>query len=317
LFSLVFIFGCISGPSDQTNVNESTGEVAKGTFSANILVNGKGTDTISLLSQQSAQIGLQIRNSGDSELKNVKALVVGCIDGVATKNNASIITVGGQDYFSWTVTAPSLSQSEVINCPITIRVCYDKVSKGYTELKFIPEQYTEAPEPPTSYSDSDVLSLSFNFPVIRVLCNTTGSTCNVNPNANEISGSLTITNIGPGWIDYTNYSTSEGLAINTIRGLRINVTADKVKIIKLRDVSGLRGWLSNEDRTLNLTTSKAGTEISLLRLVQGKDLYLPIRLNVTDSLIYQSEPKTETLNVEVDHGYCVDLAQLSATLRGR
>lgn len=310
MFSLIFILGCnFPGGGGGSNVSAATGEVSKGTFNASILVNGMGTSTMSLLSEQSAQIGLQIKNIGSSDLKDVKALLIGCIEGKPNKDNITVMYPNTADYLSWTVQAPPLSQSEVINCPLTIRICYDKNSSGYTELKFIPDQYTEAPEPANSFSDSDVLSISFNFPVIRVL----------NTSANDITGSLTITNIGPGWVDYSNYSVYPNLSINTIKSLTINLSANKVAITKLRDISGsdLSKWLSNGGKLLTLTTKNAGSDISLLKLVQGKELYLPLRLNVTNASIYQSAPKTELLDVTIEHGYCLDIATIQTTLRGR
>jgi hypothetical protein len=308
LFSLIFILGCIGSGQPTSTVNASSGEVSKGTFSAALLVNGKGTDTLTLLSEQSAQIGLQIQNKGGSDINNVKASLIGCINGVPTKDTNALMSPNSQDYFSWTVQAPTLSQSEIINCPLTIRICYDTTAQGYTDLNFIPDTYTGIPETPGTFSSSAVLGLTFDFPVIRVL--TDGS--------NNVTGSLTITNIGPGWIDYSSYINN--LTIYTLRSLAINITADKVKITKLRDLSESElksGWVSNSGRTLNITTANAGDQISLLKLIQGNSLYLPIRLTVTDSSIYQSAPKTETLNVFVAHGYCLDLATIQTSLRGR
>jgi hypothetical protein len=298
IFSLILILGCIGGGQQQATSNETSGQFSKGTFSAKVIVNGQNTNMMTLLSQQSAQIGLQIQNVGGSDLKNVKAILVGCAEGVVHKDKANI-TAGGQDFFSWTVTAPSLSQSEIINCPTTIRVCYDRISRGYTELKFIPEDYLDTPEPPNSYSDSDVLATTFNIGVTRVLKN----------GPNDFSGAITISNIGPGWVDYVTYT--EGLSINTLRKLTINISSPNVAITKLRDEPG------NYGSTFVLDAATAGSKISLLKLVQGNELYLPIRLNVTNANPYQSAPITETLNVEIDHGYCLDLATIQVTLRGR
>ena len=304
IFSLILILGCIDGgQQQQPTSNESVGQFSKGTFSAKVIVNGQSTNMMTLLSQQSAQIGLQIQNVGGSDIKNVKAILVGCVEGNATKDKANI-TAGGQDFFSWTVKAPSLSQSEIINCPTTIRVCYDRISRGYTELKFIPDAYVEAPEAPNSYSDSDVLATTFNIGVIRVL----------NNGPNEFSGAITISNIGRGWVDYVNYTDS--LSINTLRKLAINISSQEgslqnVLITKLRDLP------INPTGTFVLEAASAGTSISLLKLVQGNELYLPIRLNVTNAAAFQTAPITETLNVEIDHGYCLDLATIQVSLRGR
>ena len=299
IFSLILILGCIDGgQQQQPTSNETVGQFSKGTFSAKVIVNGQSTNMMTLLSQQSAQIGLQIQNVGGSDIKNVKAILVGCVEGTVHKDKANI-TAGSQDFFSWTVTAPPLSQSELINCPTTIRVCYDRISRGYTELKFIPDAYLDAPEPPNSFSDSDVLATTFNIGVTRVL----------NNSPNDFSGTITISNIGPGWVDYVSYT--DGLSINTLRKLTINVSSSNVVITKLRDTPG------NYGSSFVLDATTAGSNISLLKLVQGNELYLPIRLNVTNSNPYQSAPITETLNVEIDHGYCLDLATIQVTLRGR
>jgi len=308
IFSLILILGCIGGGQQQATPNETSGQFSKGTFSAKVIVNGQTTNTMTLLSQQSAQIGLQIQNVGGSDLKNVKAILVGCAEGVVHKDKANI-TAGAQDFFSWTVTAQSLSQSEIINCPTTIRVCYDRISRGYTELKFIPEDYLDVPEPPNSFSDSDVLATTFNIGVTRVLTNI----------SNDFSSTITISNIGQGWVDYANYTGS--LSLNTLRKLTINISSPNVVITKLRDalvpVRNITEISGSNWTAVVLNASTAGPDISLLKLVQGNELYLPIRLNVTNANPYQSAPITETLNVEIDHGYCLDLATIQVTLRGR
>jgi len=84
-----------------------------------------------------------------------------------------------------------------------------------------------------------------------------------------------------------------------------------VVITKLRDLP------INPTGTFVLEAASAGTSISLLKLVQGNELYLPIRLNVTNAAAFQTAPITETLNVEIDHGYCLDLATIQVSLRGR
>jgi hypothetical protein len=306
--SLILVLGCIfpSGPS--TTVDTATGEFSKGTFGGVLLVNGQGTETVSLLSEQSAQIGLRLRNVGSGEVENINALLVGCLEGQAVRSSTEQLLGGSEDVFSWSVQAPPLSSGEVISCPVFIRVCYDKVSRGTTELRFVPEGYTDIIEPASQFSDSDVLGINFNFGAIRVLSS----------GRNEVSGAITITNIGAGFVDYTAYPAGSNLAINTLRGVTMNLTAPGVEIVRIRDVTQDKLPLSSDARTLELTASGASIDtLSLLRLIQGREDFLQVRLNVTDPERYQEGPMTETLDVEVDHGYCIDVATLQATLRGR
>ncbi|MCD6546974.1 MAG: hypothetical protein J7K22_00250 [Nanoarchaeota archaeon] len=311
LFSLVLFLGCIGG-----NKEKKTEEVSTGTLNATILINGKETNNLVLVSGQSAQIGLRLKNVGSRDIFNATGFLIGCLESEETDKYD--IAPNGEQFFSWTVRAPVLGTSEIIKCPTTIRICFDSVSKGYTELIFIPETYNDVIPAPNYYSSGDFLKFTYNAGAMRVICNKTNGECNVaDPSINNMVIAVYTRNIGPGWVDYRKYS--NGLAINTLKKLSFNLSGDNVEIIKFGELSKeqLDNWLSDDGKYLEIKASEAGDYKYLLKLVQGKELYSRIVLNVKNPDAFQDGLNVYTLNSEADYGYCVDVATINVELRGR
>ncbi len=308
LFSLVLFLGCIGG-GEKPSSEEQVGIVNKGTLNATILINGKPGDSITLLSSQSAQIGLTLKNSGLRTLGNVTGMLLGCLE--SDLDNPGDIEPKSAQYLSWTVTAPLLGTSEIIKCPTSIRICFDYDSSSYTELVFIPEDYREAPPAPNAATASDFFAFSYNFGVIRVL----------KSGLNEIVGQISIKNVGPGWVDYIRYQ-GTNLQIYTVKKLTIDISdIDGVEIVRYGELSQDKlienGWLDDNKKVLTITEENAGNYLYFLKMIQGKELVPRIVLNITNPELFQDSVNVYTMDVDVEHGYCIDMATINTEMRGR
>ncbi|MCD6575541.1 MAG: hypothetical protein J7K73_00065 [Nanoarchaeota archaeon] len=301
LFLLALTFGCIGGKKE-----EGSGEQGVGTLNATILVNGVKTNTLNLVSNQNAQIGIKIKNTGVNPIENVTGRILGCLE--AEDAYVDEILPNNQRYMSWDVRAPEMGEGERINCPTTIRICFDYNSKGYTDLVFIPGDYNDVPPSPSRYVSSDFLDIAYNFGVDRVIPDS---------DENTLSGQIIIKNVGPGWVDYINYSNN--LSLNTIRKINITLIGDNIEITKFGGLSKseLGDWLSDDGKSLVITSDNVGEYKYLLKLIQGKELFLKMNIEPTNPAAFQESTKIYQLRTEINHGYCIDIATLDTTLRGR
>lgn len=300
LFLLALTFGCIGGSKEKEKSN-------LGSINATILINGVESNKMNLVSNQNAQVGVKISNYGTGTIKNVTGKLLGCI---GTKDaHADEILPNTQKYISWSVKAPELGQGESINCPTTIRLCFDYTSKGYINLIFLPENYTEAPPVASSTSSGDFLKFSYAFGINRI----------TNEGDNEFSGNIYLKNIGPGWVDYATYS--NGLAMNTIKNMTITIQGDNIEIIKFGSLNQStlhkKGWLTSDNKNLTISAKDIGNYKYLLKLIQGKELFLKLSMNVTNPTSFQDSTKIYNLRTEANYGYCIDIATIDTTLRGR
>ena len=300
LFLLVLTFGCIGETKEEKKNNP-------GILNATILINGIESNKIDLVSYQNAQVGVKIINHGTEKITNVTGRLLGCLD----TNDARVdeILPNTQKYMSWSVKAPELGQGEKINCPTTIRLCFDYTSKGYTDLVFLPENYADVPPVGSSTSAGDFLKFDYAFGTNRV----------TNEGNNEFSGNIYLRNVGPGWVDYATYS--DGLAMNTIKNITITIIGDNIEIIKFGDLNqstlNNNGWLSDDNKNITISTDNIGNYKYLLKLVQGKELFFKMSMNVTNPSEFQDSTKIYNLKTEANYGYCIDIATIDTTLKGR
>jgi hypothetical protein len=252
---------------------------------------------------------VNLKNNGIRTMTNVTGKLLGCLD--ANDSHVDEILPNTKNYLNWDVKAPEMGEGETMNCPTTLRICFDYISKGYTDLIFLPENYSDVPPSPGSTSSSDYLNFGYKFGVNRVI---SGS------NDNTFSGEIYIRNIGPGWVDYANYS--NGLSMNTLRSINLTLVGDNLEIVKFGGLNQptlhSKGWLTNNNKTLMITTSKNIENYGyLIKLIQGKELFDKITLNVTDSSAFQDNSYIASLKTEVNHGYCIDAATINTRLSGR
>ena len=302
LFLLALSLGCIGGNKNSNNNAQAT----SGTLNATILINGVQRNNMVLVSEQNAQIGLKLKNNGNEPIENVTGRVLGCLN--SSDAFTEEVLPHTQKYLSWDVKAPELGEGEKINCPTTIRICFDYTTKGYTDLVFVPEDYNEAPPSPSHTVSGDYLGINYKFGVARVM----------KQGDNEMNGEITINNIGDGWVDYINYT--NGMSLNTLRKVNITLIGDNIAISKFGglDQSELSNWLSNDKKTLILTADNTKEGYSYLtKLVQGKSLFLKLNINVTNPDSFQDGTKIYQLRTEINYGYCIDIATLDTTLSGR
>ena len=302
LFLLVLSFGCTGGSKEKPHQQNT------GSLNATVLVNGIQSDTLSLVSNQNAQIGVNLKNNGVRTLFNVTGRLLGCLE--ANDSNISEILPNTKNYLSWDVKAPEMGEGETMNCPTTIRICFNYTSKGYTDIVFVPENYNDIPPASSSTSSSDYFNFNYKFGVNRVINNS---------NDNTFSGEIYLKNIGPGWVDYVNYS--NGLSMNMLRSINLTLIGDNLEIVKFGGLNQStlqsNGWLRNNNKTLNINSSNVDSYGYLIKLIQGKELFDKMTLNVTNSHAFQDSTYIAGLKTEVNHGYCIDVATLNTQLSGR
>jgi len=314
LIFLAFVFGCVGGPAET----KATTEVATGPINGTVLLNGNPGNVLNLVSGQIAEISLDMRNVGVTEMKNIEARLIGCLparEGSEEIAKEESLSPNERTFLSWSVQALELGQSEIINCQDILRVCYDTESKGIREIKFLPEAWTGEQEVAHSSTTSDVLDFKYSIGTFRVL----------KSGENILSGTIKIENVGPGWVDYMNRSRllrdgKPALKMNHLKSLNITISGEGVKFISISDLKGndLTPYLTNNGRTIYLSIDQIDENYDyLLKLIQGKELYLKFQLEVTDPDLFQDSPITRTLSIEADHGYCIDVATITVKMRGR
>ena len=302
LFFLVLSFGCTGGSKEKAKQQNT------GSLNATVLVNGVKSNTLSLVSEQNAQIGVNLKNNGVRPLFNVTGRLLGCL----TSKDSSVAEIlpNTKNYLSWGIKAPTMGEGESITCPTTIRICFDYISKGYTDIVFVPENYSDVPPSPSSTTSSDYFNFNYKFGVNRVI---NGG------NDNTFSGEIYLKNTGSGWVDYVNYT--DGLNINMLRSINLTLIGDNLEIVKFGGLnqSTLKnnGWLRNNNKTLYIDSNNVSSYGYLIKLIQGKELFDKMTLNVTDSNVFQHSTYIAGLRTEVNHGYCVDVATIDTHLNGR
>lgn len=331
LFLVVFSLGCSgfklpgSGGDGGGTTNATAASVSKGPINATVLVNGKPNLDIDLVSEQNAQVGIQLQNIGNLKMSNVSAMIIGCVDVSKPLAFEAELDRNERRYFSWDIKALKLSSSETMKCSETIRLCFDSVYSAYTDLIIVPETYQEAPAEASSSSSSNLLTTDFNFGVIRVL----------QGGDNKITGSITIRNAAPGWVGYINYTGyNKNLAQNEFRTIQIGLSnTSSMGFTKFGEeraniTPGSIGYQlgilpaqitldANRVTVFDDVTKQNKSYAYLLKMVGGKEISVGIGLDIVDGAYYQAAPKIERLNMTVTHGYCIDIASISVSMRGR
>ena len=301
MFLVAFSMGCIGGENKQKNVTNS--------LNTQVLVNGIQTDKIHLVSGQSVQIGVKIKNEGNSKIENLTGRVLGCLSSGDRLPQKQELTPNSEVYLSWDIKAPQMGEGETINCPTTIRICFETETKGYTDLVFLPEDYSE--EPPVAHKESfsDFLKFDYNFGVMRVIDST-------EEGKNTFSGNIYLTNVGNGWVDYISYKNN--LNLNVLKELNVTLVGDNIKFTSFGGVKNIpNNWISNNGKTLVITPSNVGDYSYILRLIQGKELFEKVGFETTDSGKFQDSTHIYQLKTSAKYGYCIDVATLDTTLSGR
>jgi hypothetical protein len=304
LFLLALSFGCIGENNNAKN------QTTAGALNATVLVNGVETNKMSLVSGQNAQVGVKLLNNADVPLKNVKGRLISCLGVYDSKTND--IPPKSEAYMSWNVKAPSMGESEVITCPTTIRICFETTTKGYTDLVFIPENYTDVPPVAHSTSQGSFLMFIYKFGVARVIGNS----------ENEISGNIYLRNTGNGWVDYITYPENSGLGLNVIKNMTITLEGDNIEIQKFGSLNQTelldKEWLSSDKKTITITSGDVeGGYSYLLKLIQGKELFQKLTIGITNPKEFQDSTHIYRLKTEANYGYCINVAEIDTTISGR
>jgi|GEM_PF-2802134 len=297
---IILILGC-SQPQTQESINMNE-------LNATVIINGKETNSIELIPYQNAEVGVKITNNGKYEMKNVSLKLISGVKNTPKKTNEIIMVPGQTMYFSWSISGISLSSNERITIPASIKVCFDYISKGYSDIVFIPESYTDIPPSSSGNFASDYLSITHDFGVNRIIPN----------GINEIRGKIILKNIGKGNIDYPDYSSdyNKGMTINKLRSIKINLTAPDAKIVEFNGNSNLENWTKNPGWSLEINKSNEGEFSRTLTLLQANELSLPITINITDTNKYQ-EQRIERIYTEIEHGYCINTANFNIIMKGQ
>jgi hypothetical protein len=322
LFLLVFVLGCINvgGGGGQVGPATSSAKITKGILNATVLINGVETISVPLTSQQIAEIGVKLRNIGSDKITNVTGKMYGCLNDTTDGANAKSAELrpNEETYLSWRLQAPTMGQSERLTCPVIMRICFDYITDGYTDIVTLPEDYSGVPPIANIYVTKDLLDMTFDIGTLRIINRA---------DANIVTGNLIISNIGPGWVDYVNYPANSGLEMNKIRSINLTL-ASKDNGLFINEINEVKkstlenaGWLTSNGKTIMIssaTTRVGNTSYDyLLEMIGGKELRWRMTFDVKDPSVYQNETSLETLNVVVDHGYCIDIASIDAVLSGR
>ena len=309
LIFIVFSFGCVSNGGSQEEA-EASYVVAKFPINGTILINGNPGSSASLVSGEPLEISLKFKNSGDQTMYDLTGISTGCLEEVSKSAAADLLEPNAQQFFSWSFKALDLQSSSKISCPQALRLCYETEADGVVQIVLVPENWnSEFPIPSSTYT-SDVLSLGFQLGAVRVL----------KEGDNNFTGKLIIMNVGPGWVDYANYSKygaradgSPALGINLLKNLTLKIATEDSGIV----IKKVFDEPVNEKETVIDTTQIGKDKEYLLRLIQGRELDIPIKFEVKDPSKYQSTPVIETLQIEIHHGYCIDVGSVDITMTGR
>jgi hypothetical protein len=321
LFSLILVLGCLGGQSGQLSQASTSSQISKGNINASISVNGKPSTEVNLLGEQTAEVSMRIKNSGTVQMKNLETTVVGCLTLESDKPAAEDVPPGSDTYLSWTLKAPEMGQGERINCQVIIRTCYDYTTDGYVEIPVASEDYNEEISAPSAFTRSDVLSVTPQIGILRVV-----------KDQNTYVSRMTVTNTGPGWIDYLKYI--DGKEMYKLEKIDLTVSGNlrfdsysgfSAEKLKNAHILGDGYWLSADGKTLTIDAVDTQAEFDatvtgyenyayLLKMVSGKELTLNFNLGA-DKADYP-DITYERLTYTLQHGYCTDIATITAHLSG-
>lgn len=290
-FFIVLTMGCIDiGNGEEVEEKEMIGEI-----SSTILIDGVERNTLDLISGQGAEIGLNIKNHGTKSIENVTIRMVGYLKEDYSNNETDEIFPNTEYYFNWGVIAPELGSGERISSPVFFRVCFDSNTVSYSDVITIPEGHGS---PPTPYSttSSDYLTVLYNIPPTRI----------ISGRENRIVGEIIIRNIGSGSIDYEIYR--DGLTRNTLRDITV-------------ELKGLPGaeiarYSGREIGDTIVSLDSRDEDINLLRLIRGHELRARIEITIPDLDEYQRTTQIGGLELDINHGYCIDTPSITLNLRG-
>lgn len=339
-FFVALIMGCIGNGGRETD-----DETIQDGLSTQILINGVQTKRVSLVSGQSAELGLNIKNMGENPVENVNVKLVGWLGEQSESETAEEIIPGMEYFLRWSIRSPELSRGERINHRAFIRMCFDYTTESYSDIVVIPEDYG-APPVPQSRTSSDYLNVLYNI----------GATRAIRDRENKIVGQVIIRNKGSGWIDYPTYEGNlqrdllkeikieieglEGAEITGYGGVsrdflqRIRLDSEELEgdynfgvtdTIIFQDMlpvinggggvgEGV-GRIDYETIVINYEDLEPA-ELYLLRVIRGQELTSRIEITLPGLDLYQDSVMIGRMHVSIEHGYCMDIATLDVTLTG-
>lgn len=303
---LLFSFGCTNNTT--TKETSTTPSSTVGVIYYEYNINGKQLNEVRLLEGEQAQINIKLKNVGEYPLKNISLKFVSCLNPVVSNNNLQKLSPGSTSYLSFTIYNNLSLQSQEITCPSIVRVYFNYVTHSYDDIAFVGKDYT-GPQPNTiQYTDSELLSVSYDLPkVVRL----------INKDAN-VSGRIIIKNIGNGIVDYPTIGFS-----NEVKEISISVP-NGIKIYEIggMDVNKVAKIVEKDNRTIYniISTDLNENQRELLtKLAVGGNnpgvAYIPIKLGLVNS-VPNDGSKIYRIYVTVYYGYSYDLFKFNLRLVG-
>ena len=303
LFFIVLSLGCI-----ETDEKEDEEIVTDG-ISSSILINGVQSRNIDLISEQRAEVGVRVKNFGDKPIENVTVKLIGYLNiENHISNETDRIFPNTEHYFNWLISAPRMRVGERISTMAYFRICFDYDTISYSDVITIPEAYG-APPTPYTVTESDYLDVLYNIPATRMI---------EGKEDNRIVGEIIIRNIGEGDVDYPVYI--DNPSRNILRTIEVNVIGLEnatigrfggERISSLEEDGGVE-IINDTKLIISHTTDKA----HLLRVIRGQELRTRIEITIPDSEEYQKTTTIGGLEIDINHGYCINTPTISMNLRG-
>lgn len=303
LFFIITSLGCIGPLQDGGDGEPKKNKTVEGVLKSKILINGENKKSVTLISEQRAEVGVQVQNIGNQTLYNLSAKLIGIDWEGENETEIDEMKPGQENYLFWTVKAPEMSSGQEITMPARIRAYFDRTSEGYTDLKIYPAKMGSV-SPPIEHSRGKLIDMEFNVGVVRML-----------NQSKNITGELKLKNTGPGWVDYPTYNKSKGhcKGMNLIRKVSLNISSNKSDRITFIEPEA--GDLKNENKTLVLECNEVeNSNLYRLRMLDQSRLKIPFELNIPKS--YSGNRYTGRIYVEVNYGYATKLTGADITMEG-
>ncbi|MCD6403661.1 MAG: hypothetical protein J7L59_00550 [Nanoarchaeota archaeon] len=279
---LIFlVLGCVQEEKPQVNVTED-----------GLIITGVSVGISELMPEERTNLDLFLSNVGDSEARDVRAILtgLGSMEATPIKNQLDELEKGGSDVFSWDLKAPRL-EGFTTDVPFNLQalVYYMYNSTAWADIAIVPADYVEMPEVKNGTSSGPLrISVEQSMKPVRTYKETT-----------QFSLRIDIENVGGGMISYLD----ENWVENSARANRVEFLMVKVPTwwdVGEYEVSEKGGW-----KIINLK------EEEIPRLTGGRKatLFIPVEVTQVDA------PLVERIYVEVGYGYKVASDPLTVVVK--